>query len=231
MPGVGGQVALITLDNGRDHTRPASFGPRGLASLGAALDAAFAAEPAAIAVTGKQFIFAAGADLSGIGIPDRDAAHAIVTGGQRTLRRLHDSSIPTFAFVNGLCLGGALELALHCQYRTLSANAAAVAFPEVFLGILPGWGGTQLLPKAIGPDKAVTVIIENALNTNRMLRPAQAFELGVVDVAAGLRRLPRAVPRAGWPGWSRARRRSTRHAPTDEEWDRGARARPDVQRR
>ena len=218
VPGVAGKVALITLDNGRDHTRPASFGPRGLASLGAALDEAFAAEPAAIVITGKQFIFAAGADLSGIGIPDRDAAHAIVTGGQRTLRRLHDSSIPTFAFVNGLCLGGALELALHCHYRTLSANAAAVAFPEVFLGMLPGWGGTQLLPKAIGPDKAVTVIIENALNTNRMLRPAQALELGVVD--ALLDSADFLEQSLAWmAGVIAGTTTVDRPAPTDEEWD------------
>ena len=217
VPGVDGQVALITLDNGRDHTRPASFGPRGLASLNAALDAAFAAEPAAIAVTGKQFIFAAGADLSGIGIPHRDAAHAIVTGGQRTLRRLHDSTPPTFAFVNGLCLGGALELALHCQYRTLSASAAAVAFPEVFLGMLPGWGGTQLLPKTIGPDRAVTVIIENALNTNRMLRPGQALELGVVDVM--LDPADFLEQSLGWlAGVVAGTTEVTRHEATGEEW-------------
>ncbi len=67
VPGVAGQVALITLDNGKDHTRPSTFGPQGLRSLDAALDAAFAAEPAAIAVTGKPFVFAVGADLSGIG--------------------------------------------------------------------------------------------------------------------------------------------------------------------
>ena len=79
-------------------------------------------------------------------------------------------------------MGGGLELALHCQYRTLASNAAAIAFPEVFLGILPGWGGTQLLPRIAGPDNAVTVIVENALNQNRMMKPKDALRLGVVDV-------------------------------------------------
>jgi 3-hydroxyacyl-CoA dehydrogenase/enoyl-CoA hydratase/carnithine racemase len=183
VPGVDGPVALITLDNGKDHTRPTTFGPAGLANIGATLDAAFAAQPAAIAVTGKPFVFAAGADLSGIGaITDRDTALAIGALGHKVFRRLHDSEIPTFAFVNGAALGGGVEIALHCHYRTLASNAAMVALPECFLGILPGWGGTQLLPRIAGPESAVTVIIENALNTNRMMKPAQAFELGVVDV-------------------------------------------------
>ncbi len=182
VPGVDGDVALITLDNGMDHTRPTTFGPTGLANIDRALDEAFAAEPAAIAITGKPFVFAAGADLSGIGaIPDRETARAIGALGHRVFRRLHDSAIPTFAFVNGAALGGGVEIALHCHYRTLASNAAMMALPECFLGILPGWGGTQLLPRIAGPQSAVTVIIDNALNQNRMLKPAQAAELGVVD--------------------------------------------------
>ena len=61
--------------------------------------------------------------------------------------------MPTFAFVNGAVMGGGLELALHCHYRTLAANAAAIALPEVFLGLVPGWGGTQLLPNLIGAEQ------------------------------------------------------------------------------
>ncbi len=182
VPGVAGRVALITLDNGRDHTRPSTLGPRGLAELGATIDQAVAARPAAIAVTGKPFVFAAGADLSGLGFPDLAAARAMGALGHDVFGRLRRTDIPTFAFVNGVTLGGGLELALHCDFRTLAANAAAVAFPEVFLGILPGWGGTQLLPRIAGPANAVTVIIENALSQNRMLRPTDAKKLGVVDV-------------------------------------------------
>ncbi|QGK69503.1 3-hydroxyacyl-CoA dehydrogenase [Allosaccharopolyspora coralli] len=183
VPGLTGTLALITLDNGHDHTRPSTFGPGGLASLNAALDQAFAAEPAAIAVTGKPFVFAVGADLSGIGqITERAQAHEIAQAGHDVFRRLTESTIPTFAFVNGAAMGGGLELALSCHYRTVSTGAAAIAFPECFLGLFPGWGGTQLLPNLIGPDAAVTVIVENALNQNKMLNPAKATELGVFDV-------------------------------------------------
>ncbi|MCI2419866.1 3-hydroxyacyl-CoA dehydrogenase NAD-binding domain-containing protein [Saccharopolyspora sp. K220] len=182
VPGLAGKLALITIDNGHDHTRPSTFGPGGLASLNAALDEAFAAEPAAIAVTGKPFVFAVGADLSGIGrITERAHAHQIAQTGHDVFRRLTESKIPTFAFVNGAALGGGLELALSCHYRTVSASAGAIAFPECFLGLFPGWGGTQLLPNLIGPDAAVTVIIENALSQNRMLNPKKARQLGIFD--------------------------------------------------
>ncbi|WP_158891863.1 3-hydroxyacyl-CoA dehydrogenase NAD-binding domain-containing protein [Amycolatopsis anabasis] len=186
VPGLDKQVALITLDDGHDHTRPSTFGPQGLVSLNAALDEAFAAEPAAIAVTGKPFIFAVGADLSGVEqISDPELATQIAQTGHDVFRRLTESKIPTFGFVNGAVMGGGLELALSCHYRTLSENTAAIALPEVFLGLFPGWGGTQLLPNLIGPDAAVTVIFENALNQNKMLKPAQAAELGIVDEVFG----------------------------------------------
>ncbi|MFD5245369.1 3-hydroxyacyl-CoA dehydrogenase NAD-binding domain-containing protein [Amycolatopsis sp. NPDC058340] len=186
VPGLDKPVALITLDNGHDHTRPNTFGPQGLVSLNAAIDAAFAAEPAAIAVTGKPFIFAVGADLSGVeAVADPALAREIAQTGHDVFRRLTESEIPTFGFVNGAVMGGGLELALSCHYRTLSENTAAIAFPEVFLGLFPGWGGTQLLPNLIGPDAAVTVIIENALAQNKMLKVAQAAELGIVDEVFG----------------------------------------------
>ncbi|MGY1986633.1 3-hydroxyacyl-CoA dehydrogenase NAD-binding domain-containing protein [Blastococcus sp. SYSU DS0669] len=182
-PGLVGEIALITLDNGHDHTRPSTFGPGGLASLDAALDeiAAHSPAPAAIAVTGKPFVFAVGADLSGVpSVTDAAAAREIAETGHRVFRRLKDSAIPTFALVNGVALGGGLELALHCHYRTISAGAA-VGFPEVFLGLVPGWGGTQLLPNLIGIDPAVTVIVENALAQNKMTPAAEAAKLGIAD--------------------------------------------------
>ncbi|MGY2082523.1 3-hydroxyacyl-CoA dehydrogenase NAD-binding domain-containing protein [Blastococcus sp. SYSU DS0539] len=182
-PGLAGEIALITLDNGHDHTRPSTFGPGGLASLDAALDeiAAHSPAPAAIAVTGKPFIFAVGADLSGVpSVTDAAAAREIAETGHRVFRRLKDSAIPTFAFVNGVALGGGLELALHCHYRTISGGAA-VGFPEAFLGLVPGWGGTQLLPNLIGIDAAVTVIVENALAQNKMTPAPKAAKLGIAD--------------------------------------------------
>jgi 3-hydroxyacyl-CoA dehydrogenase/enoyl-CoA hydratase/carnithine racemase len=184
IPGLAGEFALITLDNGHDHTRPSTFGPAGLASLAAALDQIEARSPAvsAVGVTGKPFVFAAGADLGGVALlQTRPQALAIARAGHGVFARLRALTVPTFAFLNGVTLGGGLELALHCDYRTISRSAGALAFPECFLGLVPGWGGTQLLPPLIGPAAAVSVIVENALNQNKMLGAGEAAELGIAD--------------------------------------------------
>ena len=188
VPGIAGETALITLDNGHDHTRPSTFGPAGLQSLSDALDEIEARSPkvAAVAVTGKPFIFAVGADISGVGlITERTQALEIAQTGHAVFARVKNLDVPTFAFVNGAVMGGGLELALHCDYRTLSTSAAAIAFPECFLGLVPGWGGTQLLPNLIGPAAAITVIVDNAISQNKMLKPEQAAKLGVVDELLG----------------------------------------------
>ena len=184
--GPAGVLALITLDNGHDHTKPNTFGVRGLLSLNAALDgiAARAArgEIAAVGVTGKPFILAAGADLDGAALAGtREKALAIARLGHAVFRRLGELEVPSFAFINGVALGGGLEIALHCTYRTISAGVPMVALPECFLGLVPGWGGTYLLPRLIGPSAALTVIIENSLSQNKMLRGPEAFSLGIAD--------------------------------------------------
>ncbi|NCX37463.1 MAG: 3-hydroxyacyl-CoA dehydrogenase, partial [Actinobacteria bacterium] len=179
--GAKGVLALITLDNTLDHNRPNTFGPQSLLALDAAITAATALNPAAIALTGKPFIFAAGADLSALSfITTREQSLGIGKLGHDVFRRLGESKIPTFAFINGLALGGGLEVGLHCHYRTL-ASTAFTALPEVFLGLVPGWGGATILPKLIGPERAVQVILLNALNNNTMMKAKDAFKLGVVD--------------------------------------------------
>ncbi len=179
--GAKGTLALITLDNGHDHNRPNTFGPQSLMALDAAITEATSRKPAAIAITGKPFIFAAGADLSALSfITKREQSLAIGKLGHDVFRRLGESSIPTFAYINGLALGGGLEVGLHCNYRTL-ATTAFTALPEVFLGLVPGWGGATILPKLIGPERAVQVIMLNALNNNTMMKAKDAFKLGVVD--------------------------------------------------
>ncbi|EME17579.1 3-hydroxyacyl-CoA dehydrogenase NAD-binding domain-containing protein [Rhodococcus triatomae] len=186
VPGIEGPVALVTLDNGLDHTKPNSFGPRGLLAFDAALDAAFAANPAAIAVTGKPFIFAAGADLKGVpAITTREQGLELGHLGHKVFRRLRDSSVPTFAFVNGLALGGGLEVGLHCHYRTCADNVPALGLPEAMLGLVPGWGGTQLLPNIVGPSNAVTIAVENPLNNGRTFGAAQAAKFGLADAVLG----------------------------------------------
>ena len=176
-----GTLALITLDNSLDHTRPNTLGPQSLASIDAAITDAASRKPAAIAVIGKPFIFAAGADLSGLAfLNKREQAVAIGKLGHDVFRRFDEIGIPTFAFINGLALGGGLEIGLHCNYRTL-ASTAFTALPEVFLGLVPGWGGATILPKLIGPERAVQVIIGNSLNNNTMMKSKDALALGVVD--------------------------------------------------
>ena len=176
-----GKMALITLDNGQDHNRPNTFGPASLISLKAAIADAISRTPEAIAITGKPFIFAAGADLSALSfIENRDQSLAIGKLGHDVFRMLDECAIPTFAFINGLALGGGLEVGLHCTYRTLSSTAFT-ALPEVFLGLVPGWGGATILPKLIGPERAVQVIILNSLNNNTMMKAKDALKLGVAD--------------------------------------------------
>ena len=183
LPYGAGTMALITLDNGHDHTRPNTFGPAGLLALRDALDSvAGRNDIVAVGVTGKPFIFAAGADLGVAAvIRARDEALAVGRLGHEVFRRFGELSVPSFAFVNGAALGGGLELALHCSYRTISSGVTAVAFPECFLGLLPGWGGTYLLPRLIGPARALKLIIENPLSQNRMTAGPEAFSLGIAD--------------------------------------------------
>lgn len=183
----GGMLALVTLDNGRDHTRPSTLGPAGLTELAELLDAqkarAAAGEIRALAITGKPFILAAGADLSKVGdIPSYETGLQMAQLGHYALGKLGELGVPSFCFINGLALGGGVEVALNCDYRTLDSSAAALALPEVFLGIIPGWGGAWLLPNLIGIENALKVVVENPLKNNRMLKPAEAYELGMADV-------------------------------------------------
>jgi 3-hydroxyacyl-CoA dehydrogenase/enoyl-CoA hydratase/carnithine racemase len=183
LPG-GGTAALITIDNGMDHTKPTLFGPSGLRQLDEAMDAIEKDGGInAICVTGKPFIFAAGADLTLVPhLRTREQAEFVASYGHAVFRRFADSSIPTFALVNGVAMGGGLELPLNCHYRAMSTGIAAMSLPECFLGLLPGWGGCYLLPRLIGADNAVTVIIENALSQNRQLKVKDALRMGLADV-------------------------------------------------
>ncbi len=185
LPLAAGRLALITLDNDQDHTRPSTFGPGGLTALADALsEVAKLADIAAVAVTGKPFVFAVGADLSGVDLINSiEAARAITELGHRVFRRLGELPIPTFAYINGAAMGGGLELGLHCTYRTVSTGAAGLALPEVFLGLIPGWGGTWLLPNLIGPANAIQVIINNSMAQNKQMRPKDLIKLGIADAA------------------------------------------------
>ncbi|WP_395695359.1 3-hydroxyacyl-CoA dehydrogenase NAD-binding domain-containing protein [Nocardioides sp.] len=178
-----GVMGLITLDNGEDHTKPNTFGPRSLLELNAAIDAALADdEITSIGVTGKPFILAAGADLTSVAGGGPDAVRVVAELGHAVFRKLGEPGGKTsFGFINGLALGGGLEVALHCHYRTVMDSAPAIGLPEVMLGLVPGWGGAFLVPNLVGPDAAVTVLLENPLNNGRTLGGEAAYEIGLAD--------------------------------------------------
>ncbi|MEO8829892.1 3-hydroxyacyl-CoA dehydrogenase NAD-binding domain-containing protein [Lapillicoccus sp.] len=187
LPGAAGTMALLTLDNGFDHTKPNTFGPATIAALQTTLDAlrtrADAGEIQAVGITGKPFVFAVGADLKAVATArTRDQALEVARAGHRAFATIMDLPVPTFAFVNGAAMGGGLEIALACDYRSVSAGVPAIALPETFLGLVPGWGGCYLLPNLVGPEKALTLIIANPMNTNRMTTGPQAKALGIADV-------------------------------------------------
>jgi len=169
-------LALITLDNGKDHTRPNTLGPKTLLELAEKLDQlkqrADKKEIHAVAVTGKPYFLAAGADLTHVqDIRERKIGRLIGELGHYSLGKLSELGVPSFVFINGLALGGGLEIALNADYRTINKTAPAVALPEVFIGLIPGWGGAYLLPNLIGIKNALKVIIENPLKQNRVLSP------------------------------------------------------------
>ncbi|MFJ5073014.1 3-hydroxyacyl-CoA dehydrogenase NAD-binding domain-containing protein [Streptomyces sp. NPDC088553] len=190
LPGEAGRFALITLDNGLPPMgpamRPATFGPEGLAALDAALDtvaaAARAGEITGVGITGKAFVFSTGADLAlAAAVTAREEASRTLREGTRVFRRLGELPVPSFAFVNGVAIGGGLELALHCTYRTLSRSAPALALPECSLGLVPAWGGAWLLPRLVGPDTSVTLLLDHPLAGRRMLDAPTAHGLGLAD--------------------------------------------------
>ncbi len=181
LPPAAGRFAVITLDNGAG--KPNTFGRGGLAALEAALDEIAGQTVVGVGIIGQSRGFAAGADLRGVAaIGTRDQGLDFGAAGHHAFRRFGKLQVPTFAFLNGSALGGGLELALHCTYRTVSAAGGRYGLPECSLGLVPGWGGTQLLPNLIGVDAAVTVIVENPISGNRLLSPAQLTDLGIVDV-------------------------------------------------
>lgn len=177
-----GPLALLTMDNGADWRTPTVFGRPGLESLARALDEVEAAEWAALVLTGKPYVFGAGADLREFpALTTFELAAAASRAGHELFGRIARLPFPTVAAINGLALGGGLEIALHCDARTISSAVRHVGLPECSLGIVPGWGGTQLLPRLCGPATAIQVAVQNPLRQNRLLAAAEALALGVAD--------------------------------------------------
>ncbi|UPT55344.1 fatty acid oxidation complex subunit alpha FadJ [Dickeya zeae] len=159
-----------------------------------------------IILSGKPASFIAGADIGMLDdCADVASAQKLAETGQHTLDAIAHLPFPVVAAIHGTCLGGGLELALACDYRLCSADdSTRLGLPEVQLGLLPGAGGTQRLPRLIGVDRALELIL-----TGRQLRAAQARRIGLVDevvapavlleAALGfIRRGKRPVTSPGW---------------------------------
>ena len=176
-----GDVGVVTMHNGDAH-RPNVFGRAALESLAKLLPELEAASFPALVFTGKAGSFAAGADLAEFPkIETREQAIAGSRAGHELFGRIRALPYPTVAAINGACLGGGVELALHCDYRVAADDVRHIASPEVLLGFVPAWGATQLAPKLVGAEAAVKLIVHNPLRQNKMLDGGQALELGLVD--------------------------------------------------
>lgn len=131
-----------------------------------------------IITSNKKDIFIAGADINEIkDIRNPKDALEKVSRGQNILTQIAQLKIPTIAVIDGACLGGGLELALACQYRVAIANnKTSLGLPEVNLGIIPGFGGTQRLPKLIGLRESLGMIL-----SGKAIDAKKAYKIGLVD--------------------------------------------------
>ena len=142
-------------------------------------DLATKPEVVALIITSKKpRIFIAGADIKEIEhIHSVEDARKKVDAGKEIFKRLHDLDLITVAAINGACLGGGLELSLACKYRVASfSDKVKIGLPEVMLGLLPGWGGTQRLPKLIGLTRGLTMIL-----SGKIISGKDALKYGLVD--------------------------------------------------
>ena len=162
-------VAVITLNNPKVNALSRAV----LVELRTAAHDMPAHPPGAVVITGGERIFAAGADISEFG--DAEQAHHITAGFHAALNAV--AEIPRFviAAVSGYALGGGCELALACDYR-ISGERAVFGQPEVLLGIVPGGGGTQRLPRLIGSSRAKEMMI-----SGRQVRADEALRIGLTD--------------------------------------------------
>ena len=193
------RVAVLTID----HPPANAFNRATLTDLDAAIDELIANDQVkVIIITGAgQFAFVAGADINEIAQRCKDADEAqefIAQGPGRSSTRSSARPKPVIAAINAVALGGGLELAMACHMRILS-DRARVGQPESNLGIIPGWGGTQRLPRLVGPAKAIELIL-----TGDMINAQEAFRLGLANkVVPG--RPGAGTRRRVWPRRSRPR--------------------------
>jgi 3-hydroxyacyl-CoA dehydrogenase/enoyl-CoA hydratase/3-hydroxybutyryl-CoA epimerase len=134
-----------------------------------------------VVLSRKSSGFLAGADLQDFtGVQGPAEASALSARGQHLFDKLANVPIPVVAIIHGVCLGGGLELSLACDYRiAIDQPATKLGLPEIKLGLLPGWGGTQRLPRVVGIERAIQVILQS-----RELNATDALRWGLVDAVA-----------------------------------------------
>lgn len=178
----GGRVAVVTLDS-PDGRRPTTLGPRGLLALHDAVSglADRADHLVAVAVTGRPGCFVAGADLTvARRLRDTADARALAELGHAALRPFGELPVPTVAWITGHAIGGGLELALHCDHRVVAEGVRSLGLPEASLGIVPGWGGSWLLPRLVGLAAAIDLTIARPA-LSRLTDAETAARIGLVD--------------------------------------------------
>ena len=130
----------------------------------------------AVLITGAgEKSFVAGADITEMKDKTPEEARAFASQALRTIKRLETLPVPVVALVNGFCLGGGCELALACDWAVASDNAI-FGQPEVLLGVIPGFGGTQRLPRRVGPAMALDLV-----TTGRKIDAQEALRIGLVN--------------------------------------------------
>ena len=187
-PGLGTVTVLTFAPPEGEERRPATLGPRSIdavtGAISTALDRAEAGEVQAIALTGSGRAFLAGADLAMFADPTAAENVRSMTRAAHDLQvRVRTSPVPLLAHLNGVALGGGLEVALMADVRTAAPGVRGIGLPETSLGILPGWGGTTLLQSVVGAETAVRMILEDPAR-DRQLAAEKAEEIGLVDELA-----------------------------------------------
>ncbi|WP_353710686.1 3-hydroxyacyl-CoA dehydrogenase NAD-binding domain-containing protein [Arthrobacter sp. K5] len=175
----GYRFAILTLENaGR---RPVTMGPASLSNFTTAVRRLDLFEVDAVAVTGTGPVFCAGADLKKMAeAATAEQAEDVARRGLEAFGLLEALPVPTFAFINGLALGGGLELALHAGHRTVADSVRVLGFPEVRLGLIPGWGGIPRTVALVGPAVTARLVITDSL-AGKNLSAQTAADLGLVD--------------------------------------------------